>query len=107
VACTNCGSRFAEGVKFCGRCGGRAFTFVSHGDGAFPCPRCSSPLAENSKFCGRCGYHLSNQQPFAARPAAFASSSQPPISVERVCKRCGGVYPSSIKFCGRCGGGME
>jgi eukaryotic-like serine/threonine-protein kinase len=107
VACTNCGSRFAEGVKFCGRCGGRAFAVVSHGEGVFPCPRCSAPLAENSKFCGRCGHHLSNPQVFAARPAAFISGSQQPHSVERVCKRCGGIYPANIRFCGRCGGGMD
>ena len=25
VACSNCGSRFAEGVRFCGRCGGGTF----------------------------------------------------------------------------------
>src|SRR5882672_7980700 len=29
VACANCGSRFAEGIKFCGRCGNATFIFVS------------------------------------------------------------------------------
>ena len=28
VACASCGSRFAEGIKFCGRCGGTTFMFV-------------------------------------------------------------------------------
>src|SRR5262249_12949465 len=49
VACEACGSRFAEGVRFCGRCGGRSFILVSPGETAasFPCPRCSSPLPQN------------------------------------------------------------
>src|SRR5688572_9957867 len=57
VACTNCSSRFAEGVKFCGRCGNRSFTLVSPGESpdSFPCPRCSNPLPQHSRFCGRCG----------------------------------------------------
>jgi len=68
VACTNCGSRFAEGVKFCGKCGNRSFTVISQGDAVptFPCPRCLANLPINSKFCGRCGLrtdniHTSNQ----------------------------------------------
>jgi serine/threonine-protein kinase len=46
VACTNCGSRFAEGVRFCGRCGGGSFALVSAGETAstYPCPRCATPL---------------------------------------------------------------
>src|SRR5690606_10320317 len=108
VACMQCGSRFAEGVKFCGRCGGRSFTVVSQGEGSFPCPRCGSPLAANSKFCGRCGNHLAVQQGAGAtRPAGLFTGGQAPGMVERVCRRCGGVYPPNIKFCGRCGGSME
>ncbi|MGI8554975.1 MAG: protein kinase domain-containing protein, partial [Pyrinomonadaceae bacterium] len=57
VACTNCSSRFAEGVKFCGRCGGRNFTLISPGadSQSFDCPRCAAKLPPYSKFCGRCG----------------------------------------------------
>src|SRR5678816_1470779 len=46
VACTNCGSRFAEGVRFCGRCGGGSFKLVSPGEvpSTYPCPRCSTSL---------------------------------------------------------------
>ena len=29
VACAGCGSRFAEGIKFCGRCGNTRFLFVT------------------------------------------------------------------------------
>lgn len=113
VACSNCKSRFAEGVKFCGRCGNRSFVMVSHGDvpNSFPCPRCSSPLPQNSRFCGRCGLNISPAmlQQIQSRPATavgFASphQSQPPQQAERVCRRCGGVFPATIKFCGRCGG---
>ena len=109
VACEKCGSRFAEGVRFCGRCGNRSFVLVSPGETAanFPCPRCSSPLPQNSRFCGRCGLSITpSTSPSFARPAGFASvpTQNVPQQAERVCRRCGGVYPAHIKFCGRCGG---
>ena len=64
VACTNCHSRFAEGVKFCGKCGNRSFTMISQGDAipTFPCPRCLANLPINSKFCGRCGLRAEQMQ---------------------------------------------
>jgi serine/threonine protein kinase len=107
VACATCNSRFAEGVKFCGRCGGRSFVLVSPGEvpGTQPCPRCSSPLPSNSKFCGRCGLSMPLSTPSYARAVGFSSgisASQPP-QAERVCRRCGGAFPAHIKFCGRCG----
>ena len=110
VACTNCQSRFAEGVKFCGRCGNRSFVLVSPGEmpaNTFPCPRCSSPLPMNSRFCGRCGLNISPG--VSVRPqTSFATNPQQnlPPQAERVCRRCGGAYPPHIKFCGRCGFSM-
>lgn len=64
VACTNCQSRFAEGVKFCGKCGGRSFVLISPGDApqTFPCPRCASALPINAKFCGKCGLKMEQSQ---------------------------------------------
>ncbi len=106
VACVGCSSRFAEGVKFCGRCGGRSFAVVVAGEstGTYPCPRCSAPLPDNSRFCGRCGLNIlpraSTSQHITAAP-----SSLPP-QAERICRRCGGAYPPNIKFCGRCGSSM-
>ena len=108
VACSNCNSRFAEGVKFCGRCGNRSFIMVSPGEspGSFPCPRCSNMLPEFSRFCGRCGLSITSgstaslNQPmsFTTNPTSFA-----PQQAERICRRCNGSYPPHIKFCGRCG----
>jgi len=114
VACTNCKSRFAEGVKFCGRCGNRSFVLVSPGEAmqnSFPCPRCSTPLPPNSKFCGRCGLSLSQ---LPANPAVntnavgFVGSvaATQPRQAEKVCQRCGGTFPPNIKFCGRCGNSL-
>jgi NADH pyrophosphatase NudC (nudix superfamily) len=108
VACSNCNSRFAEGVRFCGRCGGGTFTLVSPGDApsTYPCPRCSAALPTQSRFCGRCGLNITPAAHAAARqPANFTSNyhqSSPP-QAERLCQRCGGAYPPHIKFCGRCG----
>jgi serine/threonine-protein kinase len=107
VACANCNSRFAEGVRFCGRCGGGSFSLVSPGDSAstYPCPRCSVPLPLNSRFCGRCGLNIAPASQKSTTPVSFTvdpHQSSPP-QAERLCRRCGGAYPPHIKFCGRCG----
>lgn len=109
VACSNCGSRFAEGVRFCGRCGSGSFTLVSSGESpsaTYPCPRCAGPVPNRSRFCGRCGLNIAPvEQAAAQRPATFAQDfgHTAPPQAERLCRRCGGVYPAHIKFCGRCG----
>ncbi len=105
VACANCNSRFAEGVRFCGRCGGGRFAMVSvasQSSSTYPCPRCAAPLPNDSRFCGRCGLNIT---PAAHPPANFASgyNQNIPPQVTRLCRRCGGSYPPHIKFCGRCG----
>jgi serine/threonine protein kinase len=108
VACTNCHSRFAEGAKFCGRCGNRSFVLVSPGDAppnTFPCPRCSNPLQINARFCGRCGLSIAP----GTGASAFANrqhSVPQPTQAERICRKCGGSYPPNIRFCGRCGSPM-
>ena len=112
VACTNCQARFAEGVKFCGRCGNRSFTVVSAGLNSKSysvCPRCSTQLPENSKFCGRCGMNFTSQaQTKTNSVVGFhgggAAANPPPV--QRVCRRCGASFPPNIKFCGRCGAGL-
>jgi serine/threonine protein kinase len=109
VACSNCGSRFAEGVKFCGRCGGGTFILVSPGESAaatYPCPRCSAQLPQNSRFCGRCGLSITPVgQQHTSSPPSFTPHSElrTPNSAERLCRRCGNSYPPHIRFCGRCG----
>lgn len=113
VACTNCNSRFAEGVKFCGRCGNRSFVMVSPGESpnSFPCPRCSNLLPEHSRFCGRCGLSIGTTAPLSAnRAAGFVTNRSgfvEPQQAERVCRRCNGSYPPHIKFCGRCGYSLD
>ncbi len=114
VACSNCGSRFAEGVRFCGRCGGGRFVMVSAGDAApsgFPCPRCQAPLPPNSRFCGRCGMNIPAGNIHASQPPSYnqAPTTQPqyfagqPQQVTRLCRRCNTSYPPHIRFCGKCG----
>jgi len=108
VTCTKCNARFAEGVKFCGKCGNHSFKIISEGEGdkSFACPRCSTKLPRSAQFCGRCGLsvaqtgnlhktHAANFQP--------TSSFNRAIQVEKICPRCGGRFPPNIKFCGRCG----
>jgi ribosomal protein L40E len=108
VACSKCNSRFAEGVKFCGRCGNRSFVLISPGESpnSFPCPRCSNPLPENSRFCGRCGLSIGAGRTAALnQPVGFVATipQHAPQQAERICRRCNGSYPPHIKFCGRCG----
>jgi serine/threonine-protein kinase len=109
VACASCGSRFAEGIKFCGRCGSSRFIFVTAaGPGvqnigispasaaptAVSCPRCKQQYPANIKFCGKCGIPI-------GAPASLDWSQPRPVEV--VCKSCGSSYSGGTKFCGRCG----
>ncbi len=106
VMCTKCHSRFAEGVKFCGRCGNTTFQAVSDvntaplsspgtpaAPGGVTCPRCGQSYPANTKFCGRCGV-----------PIGTASLDwRAPKPVEVFCRGCSSSYPAGTKFCGRCG----
>ena len=111
VACVGCGSRFAEGIKFCGRCGNTRFMFVtgefqgvgesvsipSNASATPPatvaCPRCKRTYPTSIKFCGKCGIPIGIQ-------SLEWSQARP---VEVVCKACGSSYSGGTKFCGRCG----
>src|SRR5688572_22395925 len=105
VMCTRCQARFAEGVKFCGRCGNTTFQAVT---GELPapspptpaptasgvtCPRCGHSYPAGIKFCGRCGIPIGTS----------ALDWRPPKPVEVFCLSCGTSYPGGTKFCGRCG----
>jgi len=103
VMCTKCSSRFAEGVKFCGRCGNTTFQPVPQTaplsspatavSSAVTCPRCRHNYPAGTKFCGRCGI-----------PIGTASLDwRPPKPVEVFCRGCSSSYPAGTKFCGRCG----
>jgi serine/threonine protein kinase len=111
VACTNCNARFAQGVKFCGKCGNRSFNIISEGDvkQGFPCPRCSTTLPPSSKFCGRCGLNMTQSGNLPKTQAVNLQSNNAfgiPAQVEKICQKCGGKFPPNIKFCGRCGNGL-
>ena len=100
VMCTKCHSRFAEGVKFCGRCGNTTFQPVSSDPSPPPpitagviCPRCRQSYAAGTKFCGRCGIPI----------GTAALDWRPPRPVEVFCRGCSSSYPAGTKFCGRCG----
>jgi serine/threonine protein kinase len=109
VECTNCRSKFAEGVRFCGRCGGVRFVIVQQGDmpEGQPCARCATVLPPNSRFCGRCGLSMSQAHYVAPVISAQVSPAFPTAAqaqqAERLCRRCGEAYAPHIKFCGRCG----
>ncbi len=91
VACVRCGSRFAEGIKFCGRCGNGTFQIVAG-------------LSENS---ARAGSGPSGKAPGSApgsEPGSAPGSVAPAFSGATVaCPRCRQTYPSAIRFCGKCG----
>jgi serine/threonine protein kinase len=117
VACTKCGSRFAGGAKFCGRCGNTTFQPVTsesavHQGPATPppagppslnqadasasrisCTRCGMEQPAGTKFCGRCGASLGG--------SAIAWNAPRPVEV--LCPGCNSTYASGTKFCGRCG----
>src|SRR6476646_3374473 len=101
VMCTKCHSRFAEGVKFCGKCGNTTFQPVSETcplqtpppTTGTKCPRCGQTYAATIKCCGRCGSPIGKT----------ALDWRQPKPVEVFCRGCGTSYPAGTKFCGRCG----
>jgi serine/threonine protein kinase len=98
VMCTRCQSRFAEGVKFCGRCGNTTFQPVTAELQTPPasgvtCPRCRHEYPAGTKFCGRCGVPI----------GAASLDWRAPKPVEVFCSGCSSSYPAGTKFCGRCG----
>jgi serine/threonine protein kinase len=107
VVCTKCQSRFAEGVKFCGRCGNTTFQPVSDtaglqappqfapapAAGTVVCPRCNHSYPNSIRFCGRCGIPI----------GTAALDWRAPKPVEVFCGICKTSYPVGTKFCGRCG----
>ena len=106
VMCSRCLSRFAEGVKFCGRCGNTTFVPVAESasgppsstapastPGTVTCPRCKNTYSSLIKFCGRCGIPI----------GTAALDWRAPKPVEVFCRGCGTSYPTGTKFCGRCG----
>ena len=111
VGCASCNARFAEGVKFCGRCGNRSFYKISEGEDErkFPCPRCGTNASSSAKFCGRCGLNLEqpgNFSPSQFSPESLSYPSNPSKQAEKICVRCGAKTPSNAKFCGWCGNNL-
>jgi serine/threonine protein kinase len=120
VMCAQCGSRFAAGVKFCGRCGGKVFlpvaephhanqggqsmgapgssgsdrSVAAYGSTGVRCARCGTTYSAGTKFCGRCGISIVQSTP----PVHVA-----PRSGQVVCQTCHTPYSAGTKFCGRCG----
>lgn len=121
VMCAQCSSRFAAGVKFCGRCGGRVFlpvneaphgsqgggqslgaggslgsgmrSAVAYGAGGTQCSRCGTNYPQGTKFCGRCGIPIQGT----------SSMNVSPRPAQVVCHNCQTHYPAGTRFCGRCG----
>ncbi len=122
VVCSRCHSRFAEGTRFCGRCGNTSLEPVPHSnlnsqlsDPKFPdrgqasyratvpgpptqppgvvCPRCGHQYSVATRFCGRCGIPIGTS----------SLNWKTPKPVEVFCKTCGTGYAATTRFCGRCG----
>jgi serine/threonine protein kinase len=86
VVCAQCGSRFASGVKFCGRCGGTTFQAVTDGtSNQQPQQPFQQPQQPSS------GNH------YGGSPSVYGHAAP------TKCQRCGTNYPAGTKFCGRCG----
>ncbi len=108
VACANCSARFAEGVKFCGRCGNRSFYEINEVENKREtvCPRCAATVSAHAKFCGKCGQKIlpaANLPPSRFPDNTSNSASNPSNKFGKKCARCGGEIPVNAKFCGWCG----
>ncbi len=63
VRCPKCGTNYAAGTKFCGRCGisiqqSAAPIHVAPRPGQVICQTCHTPYPPGTKFCGRCGHAI-------------------------------------------------
>ena len=111
VACTNCGSRFAAGTKFCGRCGSTNFDVVtvdSTGRSRTPPPPGSYPsLNQPTPSLNQPTPSLNQPSPSLNQPSP--SLNQPSLggAPNKIrCTRCGADQPAGTKFCGRCGASL-
>jgi serine/threonine protein kinase len=86
VVCTSCGSRFAAGVRFCGRCGSASFRFLH------PQSESQSAPLKNQN---------SSNQTGNSAPHRFTVSTNQPTSFN--CPRCNKTLPANARFCGGCG----
>lgn len=99
VVCTTCQSRYAAGVKFCGRCGNARFERL---DGS------SAPLqpqAQGSQMTSTQQNSFDNPQTPTAphRFTVNASPTSQPTNTGFNCPRCRRLLPPNSKFCGGCG----
>jgi len=104
VACTKCGSRFAAGARFCGRCGNTAFAAIA------PDPAIHhTPPSYPSAPSGSSGSPSLNQPSLNQPSLNHPSLNQPSLTGTpgRIrCTRCGMEQPAGTKFCGRCGASL-
>jgi len=125
VACTKCGSRFAGGAKFCGRCGNTSFQPVTSDSAMHPrtpppagppsgppsgspsLNQMGGPASLGRIRCTRCGMEQPAGTKFCGRCGASLGGSaiawSAPRQVEVLCPGCNSTYPPGTKFCGRCG----
>jgi ribosomal protein L40E len=100
VACTKCGSRFAGGAKFCGRCGNTTFQPVTSESAAhqgIPSPIVPGPASGRGSGQG--------SGPGSGSPSLNQGVAA--VSTGRIrCTRCGMEQPAGTKFCGRCGASL-
>src|SRR5205085_6841164 len=89
VMCAQCGSRFAAGVKFCGRCGGKVFLPVSE-----------SHVSHGGQRSGA-GGQSPGVPPSGSGGGGSSVAAYGNTGVR--CGRCGTNYAPGTKFCGRCG----
>jgi len=103
VACTRCGSRFAEGIRFCGRCGNGNFQIVAGLPESGAGVRSGAPASAPGRVA-------TGSAPGSVPPGSgprSAPGSMPSGSVGSgatvTCARCNQTYSSNIRFCGKCG----
>lgn len=111
VSCMNCAARFAEGVKFCGRCGNRSFYKINEIEETPKnlCSNCGTLNSATAKFCGRCGFNLQkSENSFSDQIVSKSLESQSDSLKQsaKICQKCGSKIPSNAKFCGWCGNNL-
>lgn len=96
ITCSNCGSNYSSGVKFCPECG----------DMYKPCPECKGDVGQDASVCPYCGCQIPFPCPICGTVIENEKAKFCPecgASLLKRCPACNTGIKGKPKFCPECG----
>jgi membrane protease subunit (stomatin/prohibitin family) len=97
ITCSNCGTTYAAGVKFCPECG----------DVYNACPKCKADIKKGATVCTVCGFNLPGPCPSCGAAIKDEKAKFCPecgATLIKKCPSCNAEIKNNPKFCPECGG---